>query len=87
MVDCVGGHGQDGALREVVVADGHAGARGDNAGKTEGGGGVDAEGFGYHMVETIEKSSAWHSQHLGHRKSGRGGAYYGKSFTISNSGT
>ena len=62
MVDCVGGDGEDGALREAVVADGDAGPGGDDAGEAEGGGGVDAEGFGDHVVETAGVSSAWRSQ-------------------------
>lgn len=36
MMDRVGGDGEDGALGEVVVADGDAGARGDDAGEAEG---------------------------------------------------
>jgi hypothetical protein len=45
VVDRVGGDGEDGAGREVVSAEGDAGAGGDDAGEAEGGGGVDAEGF------------------------------------------
>lgn len=37
-MNCVGGDGEDGAGWEVVVADGDAGARGDDAGKAERGG-------------------------------------------------
>lgn len=52
VVDCVGRDGENGALWEVVVADGDARAGRDDAGEAEGGGGVDAEGFGYYIVET-----------------------------------
>ena len=51
VVDCVGGDGEDGAGGEVVRAEGYAGAGGDDAGETEGGGGVDAEGFGDDVAE------------------------------------
>lgn len=51
MVDCVGGDGEDGALGEVVGVEGYAGARGNDAGEAEGGGGVDAEGFFDYFVE------------------------------------
>ena len=54
MVDCVCGDGEDRALREVVVAECDAGAWRDDAGEAEGGGGVDAEGFRYHVVETVK---------------------------------
>lgn len=61
MVDCVGGNGEHGALREVVIADGDAGAGRNDAGEAEGGGGMDAEGFGYNIVETANKALASHS--------------------------
>jgi len=51
VVDCVGGDGEDGAGREGVVAEGDAGAGGDDAGEAEGGGGVDAQGFVDGVVE------------------------------------
>ena len=50
MVDRVGGDGEDGALGKIVVADRDAGAGRDDAGKAEGGGGVDAEGFRDYVV-------------------------------------
>lgn len=45
MVDGVSRDGKDGALGEVVPAEGDAGARRNDAREAEGGGGVDAEGF------------------------------------------
>lgn len=45
MVNCVGGDGEDGALREVVACDGDTRPRGNDTGKTEGRGRMDAEGF------------------------------------------
>jgi len=51
VVDCVGGHGEDGAGWEGVVAEGDAGTGGDDAGEAEGGGGVDAQGFVDDVVE------------------------------------
>lgn len=54
VVDCVGRHGKDGALGEMVVADGEAGTGRDNAGEAEGGGGVDTKGFGYYVVKTTK---------------------------------
>lgn len=78
-MDCVGGDGEHGALWEVVIADGDAGARRDDAREAEGGGGVDAEGFGYHPMETVDISSALHFQETGQRKrqplEKRGGAH------------
>lgn len=50
-MDCVGGHGKDGAGREGVVTEGDAGPGGDDTGEAEGGGGVDAEGFVDGVVE------------------------------------
>ena len=58
MVNCVGGNGNDGTLRKVVVTEGDARARRDDAGETKGGGGVYAQGFGYHVVETTDETSA-----------------------------
>ncbi len=52
MVQGVGGDGEDGVLREVVIVDGDAGAGGNEAREPEGRGGVDAEGFGDYVVET-----------------------------------
>ena len=54
VVDGVGGDGEDGALGEMVVVDGDARARGYDAGEAEGGGGVDAESFGYYIVEAAK---------------------------------
>ena len=51
MVNGIGGNRKDGALREVVRTDGYARAGGDDAGETEGGRGVDAEGFGDDIAE------------------------------------
>ncbi len=45
VVDGVGRDGEGGVGREVMAEDGDAGAGGNEAGKTEGGGAVDAEGF------------------------------------------
>ena len=79
MVDCVGGDGEDGALGEMVVAYCDAGARWDNTGEAERGGGVDAEGFGYYVVETVGGRSAPHPQNFKREKNlalkKRGGAY------------
>jgi len=52
VVQGVGGDGEDGVLREVVIVDGDAGAGGNEAREPEGRGGVDAEGFGDYVVET-----------------------------------
>ena len=54
VVDGVGGDGEDGTLGEMVVVDGDTGARGHDAREAEGGGGVDAEGFGYDIVEAVK---------------------------------
>lgn len=51
-MDCVGGEGEDCSLREVVIAEGYAGAWRHDAGEAEGGGGVDSEGFFDYIVET-----------------------------------
>lgn len=52
VVDRVRGHGERGPGWEVVRADGDAGPGWDDAWEAEGGGGVDAEGFGDDVVET-----------------------------------
>lgn len=51
MVDCVGGNRKDGALGKVMRTEGYARAGRDDAGETEGGRGVDAEGFGDDIAE------------------------------------
>ncbi len=51
VVDCIGGNRKDGALGKVMRTEGYARAGGDDAGETEGGGGVDAEGFGDDIAE------------------------------------
>ena len=61
MVDGVGGDGEHGTLWEMVIADGDAGAGRDDAGESEGGGGMDAKGFGNDVVETADESSALYS--------------------------
>lgn len=61
VVDGVGGDGEDGAGGEMVGEDGDAGARGHDAGEAEGGGRVDAQGFGYYVVETVGTVLAWRS--------------------------
>ena len=57
-MNCVGGNGKDGALWKVVVAERDARARRNDAGETKGGGGVYAQGFGYHALEATDESSA-----------------------------
>lgn len=47
----VGGDGEGGIGGKVMAEDGDAGARRDKAGETEGGGAVDAEGFGDYVLE------------------------------------
>ena len=56
-MDCVGGDGEDGALWEVVVAERDTGPRRNDAWKSEGRGRVNAEGFGYHIVEATGRVS------------------------------
>ncbi len=51
MVDGVGGDGEGGAGGEVAGEDCDARAWRDEAGEAEGGGAVDAEGFGDDVVE------------------------------------
>ena len=51
VVDCVGRDGKDCALGKVVRTEGYARPGGNDAGKTEGGGGVDAESFGDDIAE------------------------------------
>ena len=53
VVDGVGGDREDGALREVVALEGDAWPGRNDAGKTEGGGGVNAEGFFYDVVDAV----------------------------------
>lgn len=52
VVDGVGGDGEDGSWGEGARSYGYGGAGRDEAGEAEGGGGVDAEGFGDHLLET-----------------------------------
>ena len=59
MVDGVGGDGENGALRKVVVTEGHAGAWGNDAGEAERGGGVDAEGFFDDVVKAGISLVSW----------------------------
>jgi len=51
VVNGVGGDGEGGIGGKVMAEDGDAGARRDKAGETEGGGAVDAEGFGDYVLE------------------------------------
>jgi hypothetical protein len=51
VVNGVGGHGDDGAGREVVVLDCGAGTWRDLTRQAEGGGAVDAEGFFDDLIE------------------------------------
>ena len=57
-MNCVGGNGKDGTLRKVVVAERDARPGRDDTREAKGGGGVYAQGFGYHAVEAADKSSA-----------------------------
>ena len=56
-MNCVGGNGKDCSLWKVVIAERDARAWRDDAGETKGGGGVYAQGFGYHAVEATDESS------------------------------
>ena len=69
-MDCVGRDGEDGAGREGVVANGDGGAGGDDTGKAEGGGGMDAEGFVDGVVEAGRMVSRmrWGSEGTGRTK-------------------
>ena len=54
MVDRVRRNRKDSALRKVVRTEGYARAGWNDAREAEGGGAVDAEGFGYDVAEAGE---------------------------------